>query len=216
VNPNEEQNFKDVINTLEQLQQVKAPAGFEADLMRRINSEKFREEKTFWQNILIPSRLIPAAALAITAILLIFVLNDASVTQDNPLLAAPRERSDLTQQVKPGNSLKQEKSSVSDEVLSSKEISGIRKDKDVQNKPLEKSPGKQKSVGTSSGGNIAGNVYENDKFITAKFSANGINNYPVNKAGLNFRQVNLSNQQKTEVNKLKEKMDEMFNSRAKH
>ena len=100
MNPNEEQNFKDVINTLEQLQQVKAPAGFEADLMRRINSEKFREEKTFWQNILIPSRLIPAAALAITAILLIFVLNDASVTQDNPLFAAPRERSDLTQQVK--------------------------------------------------------------------------------------------------------------------
>ena len=144
MNPNEEQDFKDVINTLEQLQQVKAPAGFEADLMRRINSEKFREEKTFWQNIFIPSRLIPAAALAITAILLIFVLNDASVTQDNPLLAAPRERSDLTQQVKTGNSLKQEKSSVSDEVLSSKEISGIRKDKDVQNKPLEKSPGQTK------------------------------------------------------------------------
>ncbi len=57
VNPNDDMKYQDVINTLGQLQQVKAPAGFEADLMRRINAESFPEEKTFWQNIFAPSRL---------------------------------------------------------------------------------------------------------------------------------------------------------------
>ena len=38
---NDEEQYKDVINTLKGLQKVNAPANFETDLLRRINSEKF-------------------------------------------------------------------------------------------------------------------------------------------------------------------------------
>ncbi len=100
MNPNDDMKYQDVVNTLRQLQQVKAPSGFEADLMRGINSGRFPEEKAFRQKLFLPSRLIPSAALALTAILLIFVLNNNGITQDNPLLQAPRERVDAALKTK--------------------------------------------------------------------------------------------------------------------
>ena len=81
MNLNEDMEFRNVINLLKQLQQVKAPSKFEADLMRRINSEKFSSQNTFWQTIFIPSRMIPAAALAVTVVLLVIVLNNTAVTR---------------------------------------------------------------------------------------------------------------------------------------
>ena len=68
----------------------------------------------------------------------------------------------------------------------------------------------------STRGNIAANTSGNDRFITADFSPNKITDYPVNKAGLNFRQVNLSNKQKMQLNELKEKMEVMFRARTKN
>ena len=50
---NDEKKYEDVIKALKGLQEVKAPANFEADLQRRINSENIskEEKKSFWQNM---------------------------------------------------------------------------------------------------------------------------------------------------------------------
>ncbi len=215
MNPNDDLKYQDVINTLRQLQQVKAPAGFESDLMRSINSESVQEEKKFWQNIFIPSRLVPAAALAVTALLLIFMLNNNGIAPDNPLLTAPRERGDVTVSAKTNNLSRSQSLTERDEAASSEQTSGIQKDKGNNDQPVQKSTVKREGFTPSSGSDLAGGSVYNDRFITANFTSGSITDYPVNKAGLNFRQVNLSNEQKMQLNLLKERLESLFNTRTK-
>jgi hypothetical protein len=216
VNSNDDTKYRDVINTLNQLQQVKAPAGFEAGLMQRIKSESFPEKETFRQSIFIPSRIIPTAALAITALLLIFILNDTALHQDNPLLTVPKEREDITLKTESNGISGQEKPVANRESAASDEISGVQKDNDLKKESGSISTQKPGGYDRSTRGNIAANTSGNDRFITADFSPNKITDYPVNKAGLNFRQVNLSNKQKMQLNQLKEKMEVMFRARTKN
>ncbi len=224
VNPNDDMKYEDVASTLRQLQQVKAPAGFEADLMRRINSESLSEERSFWQNIFIPSRLVPAAALAVTALLLIFVLNNNGVTPDNPLLTAPRERGDVALSANADNLSKSSTSSSlstsgrpadRDEAISPGQSSSLQKDKGSTDQPVQKSTAKREGFSPSAVAAPGGRSVNNDMFITANFTPGRITDYPVNKAGLNFRQVNLSNEQKIQLNRLKQKLESMFNARAR-
>lgn len=94
---NDEKKYEDVIKALKGLQEVKAPANFEADLQRRISSEKFskEEKKTFWENIFLPSRLIPSLGLVTVAVVMFFVVDTNSEEMDNPFLIEPRMREDV-------------------------------------------------------------------------------------------------------------------------
>jgi len=96
---NDEKKYEDVIKALKDLQQVKAPANFEADLQRRINSEKFSKEerKGFWQNILVPARLIPSLGLLATVIVIFFVVETNSEDMNDPFLIEPRVREDVVE-----------------------------------------------------------------------------------------------------------------------
>jgi len=94
---NDEKKYEDVIKVLKGLQEVKAPANFEADLQRRINSEKFSKEdkKGFWENIFLPSRLIPSLGLVAAAVVIFFVVDTSLEEMDNPFLIEPRVREDV-------------------------------------------------------------------------------------------------------------------------
>ncbi len=94
---NDEKKYEDVIKALKGLQEVKAPANFEADLQRRINSEKFskEEKKSFWQNIFVPAKLIPSLGLVAAAVVIFFVVDTNSEEMDNPFLIEPRVREDV-------------------------------------------------------------------------------------------------------------------------
>ena len=94
---NDEKKYQDVIKALKGLKEVKAPANFEADLQRRINSEKFskKEKKNFWENILLPARLIPSLGLVAIAVVVFFVMDTNSEEMDNPFLIEPRVREDI-------------------------------------------------------------------------------------------------------------------------
>ncbi len=94
---NDEKKYKDVIKALKSLQEVKAPANFEADLQRRINQEKFskEEKKSFWQNILVPAKLIPSLGLVAAAVVIFFVIESRTEEMDNPFLIEPRVREDV-------------------------------------------------------------------------------------------------------------------------
>jgi hypothetical protein len=94
---NEEKKYEDVIKALKGLKKVNAPENFEADLKRRINSEKFseKEQKSFWKNIFVPARLIPSLGLVAAAVIIFFVVDTNSEEMDNPFLIEPRVREDI-------------------------------------------------------------------------------------------------------------------------
>ncbi|MDH3267278.1 MAG: hypothetical protein OEM46_00345 [Ignavibacteria bacterium] len=94
---NDEKKYEDVIKALNSLQEVKAPANFEADLQRRINSEKFskEEKKGFWENIFLPSKLIPSLGLVAAAVVIFFIVDTNPEEMDNPFLIEPRVREDV-------------------------------------------------------------------------------------------------------------------------
>ena len=57
----DEKKFESLINTLKNLQQVKATPNFEADLKRKLNEGKYKkEEKKSVKSFLVPSKLIPS------------------------------------------------------------------------------------------------------------------------------------------------------------
>lgn len=94
---NDEKKYENVIKALKGMQKVNAPENFEADLQRKINSGKYtKEEKgNFWQNIFIPSRLIPSLGLVAAAVVIFFVVDTNSEEMDNPFLIEPRVREDV-------------------------------------------------------------------------------------------------------------------------
>lgn len=94
---NDEKKYEDIIKALKGLKKVNAPENFEADLKRRINSEKFpdKERKSFWENIFVPARLIPSLGLVAAAVIIFFVVDTNSEEMDNPFLIEPRVREDI-------------------------------------------------------------------------------------------------------------------------
>lgn len=86
IDTNEDIQYKDVIDTLKSLQEIKSPHHFEADLMRKINSGIIYNDKTkkrsFLDFILSPSGLIPSAGIAVVVGLFIFNLFISEPTQN--------------------------------------------------------------------------------------------------------------------------------------
>ena len=94
---NDEKKYEDVIKALNGMQKVNAPENFEADLQRKINTEKFskEEKKSFWQNIFLPTRLIPSLGLVAAAVVIFFIVDTNPEEMDNPFLIEPRVREDV-------------------------------------------------------------------------------------------------------------------------
>lgn len=174
----DELRYKNVIDALKGLTEVKAPKNFEADLMRRINSEKFEEKRqSFWEKIFLPSRLVPSAGLAVAAVLLLFVININSDEVENPLLMEPKVREDM---------------------IEAKDVS------DIPMTVQEEIPGETRLGSADS--NLAEFRDEisisgsRERSKTNSFAATG---FAIDKEGLNFRQVNLSEEEKQRLNELK-------------
>ena len=214
----DDKKYNDVIKTLNQLQEVKAPADFEAELMRKINSEKFKEKKqSTWSKFFIPSRLIPSAGLAAAAVIVFFVVTLNPEELEDPLIMEPRVRKDII------------------EVVDYDESKLGREDKkDVNQAPLEKRTTMTESTVTEdkkSGRRMEGDKLEgsfaDDKMIadidsvptetiilgttepTAVLTegetemATGL---AISKEKLNFRQIQLSEEEQQVVDQLRQKV----------
>jgi hypothetical protein len=93
-----DKKYEKLIKDLKNLHRINAPANFEADLKRRINSEKYKnEEKSIFKKVFLPSRLIPSLGLATAAIVVFLVVNVNSEEMDNPFLIEPRLREDIVE-----------------------------------------------------------------------------------------------------------------------
>ncbi len=94
-NVNKQQN-ENIPEILSSLKKVTVPPNFDSDLMRRINSAKYKKPESWWEKFILPSRLIPAAALALATVAVLFILNPGATDIENPLLMNPKLREDVT------------------------------------------------------------------------------------------------------------------------
>jgi len=211
--------YKEVINILKGLPEVNSPENFETELMRKINAGNFEKRLSLWDKIFLPSRLIPSAALAVTTVIILFVMNINSGEIDNPLLIEPRVREDvfanhtesislenkysisapkqdMQDEVKEDRNKERTKSSSPEGFKSGNEISLIREDSNIADLDIDDLLSNRNSTG-----------FLMKKSTTAASF--------IVKKGLNFRQVNLNEEEKKIVNQLKERIKSLLKSRKK-
>lgn len=207
----DDHEHSDVIKTLKGLQKVSAPANFEADLMRRINSGKYAEKKPFWWSLLLPSRLIPTAALVLSAVAVFFVINiNSGGTEENPLLIPPKVREDVVASTNVQNDLKmntgpevKKEESVKPRV-GKKAAPKINNDiPAMANNDVIPDDSGISNLGITITGNNPGTNYGNPSIVS-------FGNRPINKRGLNYMQRNLTPQEKAQLELLKKKWLEMM------
>ncbi|MCZ7614854.1 MAG: hypothetical protein M5T52_15300 [Ignavibacteriaceae bacterium] len=235
---NDEKKYEDVIKTLKGLQEVKAPVNFEANLQRKINSEKFQneEKKSFWENIFIPTRLIPSLGLFATAILIIFVVETNSEEIDNPFLIQPKLREDLgkvTDYRSLGNSENEEvkeKTVVKDvPVIEERKKENELKASDDKMMRSDESSGKMEGMSVEKNYALDQNAAESFETVVDSVSvaSNIVEvNAPtaivkskidstagqISKDELNFRQIQLTEEQQKVVNELKDQVQSLNKS----
>ena len=232
---NDEKKYEDVIKALKGLQQVKAPENFEADLQRRINSEKFskKEKKGFWQNIFVPAKLIPSLGLVAAAVVIFFVVETNSEEMDNPFLIEPRVREDIFEVID-YEEFKQEQQKELPKAKSLEKETQIPKERTDKNEL--KSSGEEKVFGRKKV-ETADKFFEEKDFARDQSVTEGILSVPesthanvtvgpqptvfaksrldstamqmVTKEELNFRQVQLSTEEQKVVDELKNQVQSL-------
>ena len=230
---NDEKKYEDVIKALKGLREVKAPANFEADLHRRINQKKSskEEKKSFWENIFLPSRLIPSLGLVAVAVAMFFVVDTNSEEMDNPFLIEPRLREDVfavtefeevekkQEELSKQKSLKKESPVIeqrtnegqlrSSELKSSEDESIAGRDKSKLDNILTDEKDADQNQGFTAGAYSAVEstltaVTESPQpTVPAETSSGLVTGQSITKEELNFRQVQLSEKEQKVVNELK-------------
>ena len=196
-----DQEYEGVKKILKGLHHVKAPANFEADLMRRINAGKYKEEKTesWFSRFFAPKRFIPSAALAIVAVLILFVIKPGSSTIENPFNTKPRLREDM---ITTATQMSEEKKVDVElqKMIEPKKNNGSLKQKSEVAKTNAKGENDYNVKDFQT--DRAGSSYASQN-VGAVSSPNVSNYYIIDKSGLNFRQVNLTKTERMEINRLK-------------
>lgn len=148
---NDETNFDEVIKTLRGLKQVEAPAYFEADLMRKINSDRFAANKKsffFFNMLASPIKFLPAAALSFAAVLIVLVLAYSPEKKETtPFSAQPKiiKESDLNS----GNSIGRASANQADQSTNNSDSISNNSDEENTNlvyKPIFLTPSEKAKV----------------------------------------------------------------------
>jgi hypothetical protein len=234
---NDEKKYEDVIKALKGLQDVKAPANFEADLQRKINSEKFskEEKKSFWENIFVPSRLIPSLGLVAVSVVIFFVVDTNSEEVDNPFLIEPRVREDVfavadntelekkQEEVSKEKSLKKEEPAVEQRKMDSqlkssedKMISAREKSAELEGLLDEKDAVRNESIVAGANkveDSIAAITTESPQpTVPAEVGTEMVTGQTITKEELNFRQIQLTEEEQKTVDALKSQVQSLEKS----
>lgn len=207
----DELKYKDIIDSLRQLKKINALTNFESNLMRKINTTQ--KQKSLWEIIFSPVRLIPSAALVATAMILIFVMKNNSTKPEDPFSTEPRMREDL-----PVNGLR---------ITFPEELVDMPdKKEEVDKKPLTETKPLQESdvslnefemvdsqFSSKEGGlTITPAVDETDVFsVSTEKAESSI----ISKSNLNFRQIESTDSSREEVMKLKENVNKILKTGKK-
>jgi hypothetical protein len=91
----EEKTYKKLLDDLKNLPKIDAPKNFETELLRKINSSKEEKKKSFWDKLLSPGKLAPAAVAIASAAIIFFVVDINSEKAEDPLNISPKLREDI-------------------------------------------------------------------------------------------------------------------------
>ncbi len=206
----DENKYDNLIKTLKSLQQVKAPPNFEADLKRRLNSEKYaKEEKKSIKRFFAPSRLIPSFGVAAAAIAIFLMVNTNSEEADNPFLMEPRVREDMilisdTDELNiPKSNLNKESEVIERDVVADKKDRGMRRENFVEEKSYDDNVIAGRNELALSETTM---VSETESALHEDLSAPVATGFAIRKSGLNFRQVNPTQKEQEEILELKKKV----------
>jgi hypothetical protein len=96
--PYGDEEYREVSDLLKSLRKVDAPPGFEADLMRRINQEKYKsadKPQGFFSRLFSWRTLVPSTAgLAVVVVLIFMLSNQQQKELSTPLFSEPPLRED--------------------------------------------------------------------------------------------------------------------------
>ena len=91
----EEKTYKKLLDDLKNLPKIDAPKNFETELLKKINLSEPEKKESFWDKILSPGKLAPAAVALASAAIIFFVVDINSEEMEDPLSIEPRLREDL-------------------------------------------------------------------------------------------------------------------------
>jgi hypothetical protein len=218
----EEKTYKKLLDDLKNLPKIDAPKNFETELLRKINSSEPEKKESFWDKLLSPGKLAPAAIALASAAIIFFVVDINSEEMEDPLNIAPRLREDLVviesieeipvEPLKKSARVKEEPKVVNDGLIETKEV-------ETQNKPTagfeERSDKKSNAMEQSLADELVSDESDLDSFKSEETRSLGGSAAPspvttstseFNKDNLNFMQRNLSTEEKKEVQQLKMKV----------
>lgn len=204
----DELKYKNVTDSLKNLKKIDAPKDFETTLLRKLNQSEKEKPQGFFNRIFQPSRLVPSMTLAVTVVILFFVVDLSPDELENPLLLEPRLREDIVM--------------VSNETVIAEEEKPVEskrkelpKKEEVQMNTLPSVQEMLKDELTLQ--NEIDTIREDDSFsvkgTTSRTSSElaqpvkVTNQAELNKTGLDYRQVNLNtSEERAKVQSLKEKL----------
>ncbi|HEX9250904.1 MAG TPA: hypothetical protein VF870_01615, partial [Ignavibacteriaceae bacterium] len=128
----EEKTYKKLLDDLKNLPKIDAPKNFETELLRKINSSKEDKRESFWDKLLSPGKLTPAAVAIASAGIIFFVVDINSEKVEDPLNIAPKLREDIVviqsldeipvEQLKKSARVKEESVDRNEGMIESKEV----------------------------------------------------------------------------------------------
>jgi len=218
----EEKTYKKLLDDLKNLPKVDAPKNFETELLRKINSSELEKKESFWDRILTPGKLAPAAVALASAAIIFFVVDINSEEMEDPLNIAPRLREDLViiesieeipvEQLKKSDRVKEEPGILNEGLVETEETETQVLPNAVYE---ERSEMKSKGVDKSLSDELISGKLESDSFKSDDSRSLGGSAVPspvttsaseISKDNLNFMQRNLSTEEKKEVQQLKMKV----------
>ena len=218
----EEKTYKKLLDDLKNLPKIDAPKNFETELLRKINSSEPEKKESFWEKLLSPGRLAPAAIALASAAIIFFVVDINSEEMEDPLNIAPRLREDLVviesieeipiAPLKKTARVKEESKDVNKGLIETNEV-------ERQNQPTagfeERSDKKANDIKQSLADELVSDESDRDSFKSEETRSLGGSAAPspvttstseLSKDNLNFMQRNLSTEEKKEVQQLKMKV----------
>ena len=88
----DDNEFEKIKRLLKDLPKVNAPSNFENELSRRINQGEQTKEKESWFDKVFSPKLVPSAALAVTAVIILFLLKGNVSDAEDPFQIIPKLR----------------------------------------------------------------------------------------------------------------------------
>jgi len=153
----EEKTYKKLLDDLKNLPKIDAPKNFETELLRKINSSELEKKESFWDKLLSPGKLAPAAIAIASAAIIFFVVDINSEEMEDPLNIAPRLRDDLVvielfeeipvKPLKKSEKAKEESKTLNEGLVETKENETQSQPNAVVEEPLDmKSKGNEQSI----------------------------------------------------------------------